>query len=83
MTKTLHQRLAQCARQWMRRGGSDLRWRHLIVPSEFVGAPADAARLALLAAGCELVDLLSESAEGRKALADLGLQPLLQQVEAE
>jgi len=40
-------------------------------------------RIAFLAAGCELLEILALSPGGRKALCDFGFQPIAQDAEAE
>lgn len=43
----------------------------------------DPQRRALLAAACDLVDLLGKTPQGRQALSDLGFEPFLEHVERE
>jgi hypothetical protein len=43
----------------------------------------DGSKAGMLAAGLDLRDLLMSSPEGRKALRDLGFEPVLEQVEGE
>lgn len=74
--------LANLASGWMLAGGSSLQARpHLsVVDAAIVGEPA---HRALRAAACDLVDLIGKTPHGRKALGDLGLEPVLQKVERE
>lgn len=48
-----------------------------------IAAEGDTAKAGMLAAAVDLRDLLSKSPAGRKALNDLGFQPLLEHIEGE
>lgn len=75
--------LALMARGWMCRAGWDISWRYKIRATDLVQDDGKNAECALLAAACDVVDLLAQSPDGRQALRDLGLEPVLQHVEGE
>jgi len=85
----LRRALLLLAKHWMEKGEASIRARDGVSMSDVsgptpLGSPKRTAeQRAFLAAGCDLYDLVTSSAEGRKALADLGLQPLSQQRETE
>ncbi len=73
--------LALMARGWFHRAGWDIAWRHQIQATDLVHDDGKSADYALLAAACDVVDLLCQSPDGRQALRDLGFEPVLQHVE--
>lgn len=75
--------LALMARDWMRRAGYELAWRHQIQATDFVFGDESQEQRVLLAAACDVVDLLAQSPDGRQALRDLGFEPVLQNIEGE
>ena len=81
ITEPLHLQVARCAAGWMDLAGAALQMWPRLRPTDVLFYSADPAERALLTAACELLALLAESAEGRKALGDLGLQDFLEQVE--
>lgn len=80
-TPPLPAALALMARDWMQRGGWDIAWRHRVQATDLVTGDAPTPERVLLAAACDLVDLLAESPDGRQALRDLGFEPILQDFE--
>lgn len=72
--------VAQFAAYVMQQAGS-----HIAAPvgPTAVAALGSSPKAGLLAAGLELRALLAESPDGRKALADLGFEPVSQDVERE
>lgn len=73
--------LALMAQGWMLRAGVDISWRYKIQATDLVHDDGKSANHALLAAACDVVDLLAQSPDGRQALRELGLDPLLQRAE--
>lgn len=72
--------MAALAAQW--RAIADPRIARTLKPSH-VASLVDTSQAGLLAASMELHDLLAQSPDGRKALRDLGLEPLFQDVKGE
>lgn len=85
MVDSLALLVAKRAQAWALAAGSTLKMRGRISPTMVAirGGQRTAEQQALLAAACELFDLLSSAPEGRQALAELGLQPLSEQRKAE
>lgn len=73
--------LALMARGWFCRAGWDIAWRYKIQATDLVHDDGKSADYALLAAACDVVDLLCQSPDGRQALRDLGLEPVLENFE--
>jgi len=78
--------IAQLAGKWMRAAGAHPSFHPLITHSDIAGchrtpAPTDAVQRAFLAAGCDLLDVLSLSDQGLQALHDLGFRPITQHAE--
>ena len=76
--------LASTVSLWMELGGIDIRSRSLCSVS-FASCVAGAApeRRALLAAGCDLYNLMMLAPEGREALLDFLDQPVLEHAKGE
>lgn len=72
--------VAACAARWFALAGSNVSFPHQ--PSD-VAREEGTAKAGLLAAAMDLRALLTESPNGRQALADFGFQPLLEHVEGE
>lgn len=72
---------AQMAHGWMQKAGWDLLFRYSIQSTDLVVGSGSPQERVLLAAACDLVDLLAQSPEGRQALRDLGLEPVLENFE--
>jgi hypothetical protein len=78
-THTLVRATAALAALWFEQAG----W-HISVPVLATEVAREGAAAAgILAAAIDLRNLLAQSSDGRKALSDLGFQPVLQQVEGE
>lgn len=75
--------LALMALGWMLRSGVDISWHYRIRATDLVREDGKSGDHLLLSAACDVVDLLAQSPEGRQALRDLGLEPVLQHVEGE
>ena len=73
--------LALMAQGWMRRAGWDISVRYQIQATDLVRDDGKSANHALLAAACDVVDLLAQSPDGRQALRDLGLEPVFEHIE--
>jgi len=77
------------AGHWMEKGGSHMRFRDRICMADVAGPmpgarqPRSPEQRAFLAAGCDLYDLVTASAQGRQALSDLLLQPIPQEPKGE
>ena len=72
--------MATLAKSWCLQCGTD--FEHMKLPGSALAAP-DGPRQGLLLAAHDLMTLLAQSPQGRKALADLRLEPLFHQVEGE
>lgn len=85
MAHSIADQVARRAQAWALAAGSTLKIRGRISPTMMAirGSQRTAEQQALLAAACELFDLLRSTPEGRQALADLGLEPLPEQRKAE
>ena len=79
---SLEKAFAQLAQDWMYRGVWCPEFGRPLAVDLVVGGGAPEQR-ALLAAACDVVDLLTKSPEDRQALRDLGFQPVPEQVEGE
>jgi len=72
--------LACTAALWFQIGGSDMQFRSSMGCARFAsGRPTDA----ILAAACDLYDLLSLSPQGREALLHFRDKPVLEQAKGE
>lgn len=75
--------LALMAGGWMRRAGWDISVRYQIQATDLVRNDGKSVEHALLAAACDVVDLLAQCPDGRQALRDLGLEPIFEHIEGE
>ena len=71
---------AACAARWFSMAGSHISFRH---HASHVAHEEGAAKAGLLSAAMDLRELLAQSPDGRKALADFGFQPVFQHIEGE
>lgn len=76
----LLQAILALARLWMSQAGHPIA---VPVSASSVAVLEDTTKAGLLAAGADLVSLLAQSPEGRQAIRDFGLEPILQHVERE
>jgi len=81
--------LALLARGWFIAAGLRMEWRAKIGATFLVAGTAQCAKplssehRALLAAACDLHDVLAHSPDGREALLNLALQPVAEHTESE
>lgn len=77
--------VVKLAARWMFRCGFTMRNRnHFSALDAAIGMRDDTAEMRVLrAAACDLYDTLCATAEGRKALLDLGFEPVAQNAEGE
>lgn len=80
--------LCALANEWTRAAGLDLAARDTVLLTRIAYARSIAGekapqQLALLAAGCDLVDLLRSTPQGREALRKFCLEPLGEQAKGE
>jgi len=78
--------MTSLAGKWMRAAGAHPSFYPLISRSDIAGchrnpAPTDPVQRAFLAAGCDVLDLLSLSPEGLQAIHDLGFEPIAHHAE--
>lgn len=83
MTDSLPTRLVQLANAWMEAAGAHLLFLRCLRSADLVTGEDSPAKRALMAAARDLVELLAQTPEGRQALRDFGLEPVLEQVEGE
>lgn len=75
----LEKELARLASRWMHISGASLKMRdRLHMVDSAVRADTSPEQRTLMAAACDLADLLATTPEGRNALDDLGFKPLTQ-----
>lgn len=77
--------IANLAKAWMERCGFPLSFRHRLAALDVAVGSRESTEgeRTLLAAACDLIDMLSATPEGRQALRDLGFDPLLQNPKGE
>jgi len=79
--RALLRAIGTLAGAWMRTAGTSPDCRRLVTCSETAGClrnptPTTPVQRAFLAAGCDVLDLLALSPEGRQAIHDLGFEPI-------
>jgi len=81
----IHKQVARLAERWMRQCGMTLQMRDRLRMVDAAVGRADMTpeQRGLLAAACDLYDMLAATPEGRQALLDLGFEPLPQHPKGE
>lgn len=81
----IYRQIAKLSEWWMRRCGSTLQMRNRLrmIDAAIERSGMTPEQRVLLAAACDLYDILAATPEGRQALTELGCQPFSQDSKGE